>query len=63
MSFSFFSGRILTRVDAGLAATSMSSPGRNGFGTFFRAFCAGFRTVLIFIRPGTVQIPTAPLAT
>ena len=47
MSFSFLSGRTFTEVLAGLACTSIVSPGRNGFGTFFRALCAGFFTTLI----------------
>ena len=34
MSFSFLSGRTFTEVLAGLAFTSIVSPGRNGFGTF-----------------------------
>ena len=42
ISFSFLSGRTFTEVLAGLAFTSIVSPGRNGFGTFFRALCAGF---------------------
>ena len=37
MSFSFLSGRTFTDALAGLAFTSIVSPGRNGFGTFFRA--------------------------
>ena len=48
MSLSFFRGVIRTRTEAGLAATSMVSPGRNGLGTFFWALRAGFLTVLIF---------------
>ena len=63
ISFSFLSGRIFTEVLAGLAFTSIVSPGRNGFGTFFRALCAGFCTTLIFIRPGIVHAPTAPFWT
>ena len=63
MSFSFLSGRTFTEVLAGLACTSIVSPGRNGFGTFFRALCAGFFMTLIFIRPGIVQAPTAPFWT
>ena len=63
MSFSFLSGRTFTDALAGLAFTSIVSPGRNGFGTFFRALCAGFFTTLIFIRPGIVQAPTAPFWT
>ena len=63
MSFSFLSGRTFTEVLAGLAFTSIVSPGRNGFGTFFRALCAGFFTTVIFIRPGIVQAPTAPFWT
>ena len=47
MSFSFLSGRTFTEVLAGLAFTSIVSPGRNGFGTFFRALCAGFFMTLI----------------
>src|SRR5690606_7202899 len=50
MSFSFFSGSTFTLVLAGLAATSIVSPGRKGLGTPLRAFCAGFFTVLIFSR-------------
>ena len=46
-----------------LAFTSVVSPGLNGFGTFFRALCAGFFTTLIFIRPRIVQAPTAPFRT
>ena len=60
MSFSFLSGRTFTELLAGFAFTSIVSPGRNGFGTFFRALCEGFFTTLIFIRPGIVQAPTAP---
>ena len=60
MSFSFLRARIFTRLLAGLAFISMSSPGRNGFGTFFLALWAGFLTVLIFINPGKVQYPTEP---
>ena len=63
MSFSFLSGRTFTEVLAGLAFTSIVSPGRNGFRTFFRALCAGFFMTLIFIRPGIVQAPTAPFWT
>ena len=63
MSFSFLSGRTFTEVLAGLACTSIVSPGRNGFSTFFRALCAGFFMTLIFIRPGIVQAPTAPFWT
>ncbi len=37
ISFSFLSGSTFTEVLAGLAFTSIVSPGRNGFGTFFRA--------------------------
>ena len=57
------SDRTFTDALAGLAFTSIVSPGRNGFGTFFRALCAGFFTTLIFIRPGIVQAPTAPFWT
>ena len=57
MSFSALRGTTFTRVLAGLAFTSINSPGRNGFGTPFFAFWAGFFTVLIFINPGTVQCP------
>ena len=42
MSFSFFRARTLTTFLAGLAATSIISPGLNGFGTFFLAGWAGF---------------------
>ena len=63
MSFSFLSGRTFTEVLAGFAFTSIVSPGRKGFGTFFRALCEGFFTTLIFIRPGIVQAPTAPFWT
>ena len=47
MSFSFLSGRTFTELLAGFAFTSIVSPGRNGFGTFFRALCEGFFTTLI----------------
>ena len=38
ISFSFFNGNTFTLVLAGLAATSIVSPGRKGFGTPFFAF-------------------------
>ena len=41
MSFSFLSGRTFTELLAGFAFTSIVSPGRNGFGTFFRALLRG----------------------
>src|SRR6056300_1399552 len=59
MSLSFFRGVIRTRTEAGLAATSMVSPGLKGLGTPFLARCAGFFTVLIFSRPGRANSPTA----
>ena len=58
-SFSFFSGKTLTLVDAGLRGISISSPGRKGFGTPFLAGLAGRVTHLIFNKPGNVNSPTA----
>ena len=55
-----FNGVIFTAVLAGLAATSIVSPGLKGLGTPFLAFLAGFLTDLIFIRPGIVNSPAAP---
>ena len=56
-----FNGVIFTAVLAGFAATSIVSPGLKGLGTPFFAFLAGFLTDLIFIRPGKVNSPAAPL--
>ena len=60
MSLSFLSARHLTAIEAGLALRSMSSPGLNGFGTFFLAGRAAFLTVLILLRPGMVKVPAPP---
>ena len=54
------SGKIFTAVLAGFAATSMVSPGLKGLGTPFFALRAGFRTVLIFIKPGRANSPAPP---
>src|SRR5690349_24755072 len=55
MSFSFFSARTLTMFFAGLAATSIISPGLKGFGTFFLAGWAGLCWTTILQRPGIVK--------
>src|SRR5882757_9206154 len=57
MSFSFFSARTLTPFFAGFAATSIISPGLNGFGTFFLAGWAGLCWTTILQRPGSVKAP------
>ena len=44
---------------AGLRGMSISSPGRKGFGTPFRAGLAGRVTHFIFNKPGRVNSPTA----
>lgn len=56
MSFNFFSGRILTTFFAGLAATSINSPGRKGFGTFLRAGRAGLCWTTTLHRPCSVKV-------
>lgn len=55
MSLSFFRGRTLTTVFAGLALKVVSSPVK-GF-VPLRAFVAGFFWVVIFINPGRVNCP------
>src|SRR5690606_25236500 len=59
--FRYFSGRTLTMVRAGLALNMISSPVKGL--TPLRALVAGFFTVVIFIRPGTVNSPTPFLLT
>ena len=49
----------MTRVVAGFRATSITSPGLKGLGTFFRAGRAGLLTDLIFKSPGRVNSHTA----
>lgn len=61
ISFSFFNGRILTAMDAGLALNMVSSP-VNGLMPL-RAFFAGFLTVAIFKIPGSTNSPTARFLT
>ena len=58
-SFNFFKGKTLTLVLAGLRGMSISSPGRNGFGTFFLAGLAGRVAHFILSSPGSVNSPTA----
>ena len=57
MSFRPLSARILTFVVAGFAATSINSPGLNGFGTPLRALRAGTCFLSILTRPGSVNAP------
>src|SRR5262245_9335657 len=57
MPFRPFSGRTLTTFLAGLAATSISSPGLKGLGTPFLAGWAGLRTRRILHRPGIWNTP------
>jgi hypothetical protein len=57
MSLSFFSGRTLTAVDAGLALNITSSLVKGLMP--LRALTAGLRTVLILSRPGRTNSPTA----
>jgi hypothetical protein len=52
ISFRFFSGRIFTTFLAGLALKVVSSPVKGLIP--LRALVAGFRTTVIFVRPGTV---------
>ena len=59
MSLSFVSGMTRTFTLFGRATTSMVSPGRKGFGTFFYALRAGTFTVLTLSKPGNVKLPTA----
>src|SRR5580704_10957712 len=60
MSFRFFRARTLILVLAGLAGTSINSPGLNGLGTPFLAGRAGTFLRSIFTRPGMANTP-APL--
>src|SRR5262245_20846250 len=57
MALRFFRARTLTTFLAGLAATSISSPGLNGFGTPLRAGWAGFLITTILHRPGIWNAP------
>ena len=50
-------GRTSTAVEAGFAATCISSPVRGEI--IVRAFLGGLSTRLIFSRPGSVKVPTA----
>ena len=56
-SFSVFSARTLTLLEAGLAGMSRTSPGLKGFGTFFWAGLAGTFFFSIFTSPGMVIAP------
>ena len=58
IALSLLSGRTFTLRRAGLAATFMVSPGRNGLGTPFLAGRAGVWTTLTLSNPGSVNIPT-----
>jgi hypothetical protein len=58
ISFTFFKGRILTTLRAGLALNIVSSP-VNGL-IPFRALVAGLRFTSIFMSPGNTNWPTAP---
>src|SRR5262245_30258864 len=55
MSLSFLRARTFTTFLAGLAATSISSPGLNGLGTPLRAGWAGLCWTTILHRPGSVK--------
>src|SRR5712691_16304 len=57
MSLSAFNGRTLTTFLAGLAVTSISSPGLNGLGTPFLALAAGLWMRTIFNRRGRATTP------
>src|SRR5580698_4574665 len=57
MSFMFFNARTLILVLAGLAGTSINSPGLNGLGTPFLAGRAGTFLRSILTRPGTANTP------
>ena len=57
MSLRFFKARTLIFVLAGLAATSINSPGLKGLGTPLRAGRAGTFFFSILIRPGIEKAP------